>query len=490
MSLFYLLLLFTLFFLSLIYLLRNYKEWKRLEIIDQLPGPKRRPLIGTVWELLTCPRRDLFNLFMLRISEYKPLFRTWSGSVPEVHIMKPEHLEIVMNNTKHINKGQVYKFLLPWLGRGLLTSTGNKWHSRRKMLTPTFHFYILENFFTIFRDISGKLVDKLVAKADGGVFDIYPYITHCTLDIICETAMGVELNALDKSNSEYVSAIYEISELTFIRLHRPWLHNDFIFYNLSSYGKRYKRCVSVLHGFTKKVIKERTELYNSESLKRKELNKDASDIGKKKRMAFLDLLIEASENGLKLNEYDIREEVDTFMFEVCIDVQNKVVAELADIFQGEDRPITVQDLTQMKYLERVIKETLRLYPSVPFISRALTEDIVLDGYVIPRGCMTNLHIHDVHRDPTQFPNPEMFDPDNFLPERCQHRHPYAYIPFSAGPRNCIGQKFAIMEEKTILASILRKYMVHSVQKPSEIRKLAELILRPEGGVLVKLEPRK
>lgn len=120
-----------------------------------------------------------------------------------------------------------------------------------------------------------------------------------------------------------------------------------------------------------------------------------------------------------------------FLLGLHPEIQDKVHNELDSIFLGSDRKVTLKDMGDMKYLERVIKESMRLYPPVPIIGRVLSEDIQLDEYRIPQGCMIKIDLFNLHRDNRFFADPERFDPERFLPEQII-RHPYAYIPFSAG----------------------------------------------------------
>lgn len=149
----------------------------------------------------------------------------------------------------------------------------------------------------------------------------------------------------------------------------------------------------------------------------------------------------------------------------------------------------MKELNDMKYLECCIKEALRLFPSVPMMARQLNEDVQVGEYLLPRGTTAMICTYMLHRDPEVYKNPEAYDPERFLPENTKGRHPYAYIPFSAGPRNCIGQKFAILEEKIILSSIFRKYIVQTCDRREDLTILCEQILRPKNGVRVRLTSR-
>ncbi|XP_049938560.1 cytochrome P450 4C1-like isoform X7 [Schistocerca serialis cubense] len=417
------------------------RKW-RWRQVEKLPGLVALPFIGTTYIAFLTKRENRMRKFDEVIKRFGPIFRSWIGPYPSIMIQKPEYLEKIMSSSELIEKSTFYSFLYPWLGEGLLTSS--------------------------------------------------------------ETAMGTSVNAQNETQSAYVNAIYSISELTIKRMIKPWLHTEFIF-KRSSTGKEFYKQLNILHSFTKKVIRERKSARKTNVAQIQAPQED--DIGRKRRVAFLDMLLDASENGQKLNDQELQEEVDTFMFEghdttsVAMSwvlmllghhpgIQEKVFAELDDIFRTDPkRRPTTHDLNNMKYLEMVIKEALRLYPSVPAIGRRATKDIEIGSYKIPEGCLITLNIRHTHRDPDHWPDPERFNPDNFLPERVQGRHPFAYVPFSAGPRNCIGQKFAILEEKTVLSYVLRNFRVETVDRLEDLKLIGELVLRPMNGVNLRLWPR-
>lgn len=388
------------------------------------------------------------------IDTYGRRYKLWLGIQPYIVIANASDFEKILSSATEIEKSADYEVVHRWLGFGLLTSRGEKWFRRRKQLTPAFHFKILDDFLRVFNERCAVMRNILEKKQGSQKFDIFPLITHCALDIICETAMGKKINAQEQSSSDYVKAIYRMSETSQHRQLRPWLHPD-ICWDLSPSGREEARNLKILHGFTKKVIQEKKQMRkenSSKSIEKIEENKEDEYIyGGKQRQAFLDLLLDAQDTDPTLTDENVREETDTFMFEghdttsaavgwtsfllSCHpEIQRRVQEELDSIFGGDrTRDVTTADMAKMKYLECCIKEGLRIYPSVPFIGRRLTKDLELeDKAVVPAGCTMFIHMYFLHRDPNVFPDPEKFDPDRFLQENSLGRHAFAYVPFSAG----------------------------------------------------------
>jgi len=220
---------------------------------------------------------------------------------------------------------------------------------------------------------------------------------------------------------------------------------------------------------------------------------------------MLDTLLGAENEDL-IDHQGICDEVNTFMFEgydttsTCLtftllmlslheEVQQRCFEELQNISKNiED--LSVFDFNNLVYLECVIKESLRLYPPVPFFGRFCTEECVVNGLIMPKGAQINIHSFDIMRDPRHFPNPTAFQPDRFLPENSVDRHPFAFIPFSAGQRNCIGQKFAILEMKVLLVSILQKFKLLPVMRLEDIILEYGIVLRSQTKLKIGLQRRQ
>jgi len=288
-----------------------------------------------------------------------------------------------------------------------------------------------------------------------------------------------------------------------------WLHSLI-------HPKEHKKLVNnikTMHQFTIDVIEKRRAALE-ESLANgtyKPLSMANEEIGTRTQMAFLDILLQSTIDGKPLSNDDIREEVDTFMFEgddtttSCVshalysiarhpEVQAKLVQEIYEIIgKDKDAPITIQQLQDLKYLECVIKETLRLYPSVPAIGRKTDTDITIDGKLIPANTSIYLVFFWAHRDPEFFPEPDVFKPERFLEDVQELKskgksQTFSYLPFSAGPKNCIGQKFALLEVKSMVSKILRHYELLPLG-PSLVP-MMNFILRSASGIHIGLKPRE
>ncbi|XP_010220976.1 PREDICTED: cytochrome P450 4V2 [Tinamus guttatus] len=465
------------------------------------------PLLGNAL-LLERNGEGFFKQVQQYSEEFRklPLLKLWVGPLPLLVLYDPDSVEVILSSSRHIEKSYMYRFLQPWLGTGLLTSTGDKWRTRRKMITPTFHFAILNDFLEVMNEQGSILVEKLEKHVDKEPFDVFIDVTLCALDIICETAMGRNVGAQENKDSEYVRALYRMSDLIQQRQTSPWLWPDWL-YMLFKEGREHKRNLKILHNFTDTVIAEKAAELENPKQGKWDADGNCEGSGPQKRKAFLDMLLSATdEEGNKLNYRDIREEVDTFMFEGHDttatgmnralyllghhpEVQRKVHRELDEVFGKSERPVTMDDLKKLRYLESVVKEALRLFPPVPLFARSLREDCYIKGYQVPKGTNVVVVTYALHRHPEIFPDPEEFRPERFFPESCKGRHPYVYVPFSAGPRNCIGQRFAQMEEKALLALILRRFWVECCQKPEELGLTGELILRPNNGIWIQLKRR-
>ncbi|XP_068159952.1 LOW QUALITY PROTEIN: probable cytochrome P450 4s3 [Drosophila tropicalis] len=455
-----------------------------------LPGPSVSELIANV------KKGEILNWLKELRSRHGSTFRIWFGKDLMVMFTDPEDIKQLLGNNSLLYKSRNYQLLEAWLGKGLLTNGGESWHRRRKLLTPAFHFRILSEFKEPMEQNCRILVSRLKERANGEVFDIYPYITLFALDAICETAMGIKKHAQMQSDSEYVKAVQTICRVLHKQSFSFWQRLN-VFFKYTQMGRDRDNALKILHDETNRVIRQRRQqLQKEQQESRPEAEQD--DIGVKRRLAFLDMLLLAQMEGgaEELSDRDIREEVDTFMFEGHDTTSSAIAFALSLISKHpevqqrayeEAVELEGREKDSMPYLEAVIKETLRLYPSVPFFSRKVTEDLNVGKLLVPKGASISCLIYMLHRDPNSFPEPERFDPDRFyLNER--NMHPFAFAAFSAGPRNCIGQKFAMLELKLTLSMLLRHYQLMPADN-HQPNPLAELVMKSGNGIQLRMKPR-
>ncbi|KAJ3656953.1 hypothetical protein Zmor_015996 [Zophobas morio] len=468
------------------------KKSQNQNALSKFPEPPGNPLLGHV-SAITSTTRIISNVSHY-IENYGKTVTIRIGPLffPVLRALVTtdyKFFEFALGGSKILTKSENYQFLRDWLGNGLLISDGDYWKRHRKILTRAFHTEVLKEFIGVFESVGDVLIKKL-EKYDGKPsVDVHRLVTLCTLDIICETAMGTKLNVQSGENSRYVESVHQMCRivieraLSFIRFFNCtfWLSKDYYIQ---------KSALKILHGFTLSVI---------DSKRNKTVHKET------KKMAFLDLLLKVShdENLLKIDE--IQEEVDTFMFEghdttasgisfilYCLadlpEEQEKVLQEQKELFGDDKNPrVTYSDLQDMKYLECVIKETFRLYPPVPVIGRLTTEDVKFDDCLIPKNTNIVFFIYGLHRREEFFPEPEKFKPERF--QNLDSAFPYAYVPFSAGSRNCIGQRFAMLEIKSVISKIVRNFEIKATFPRHEVQLSVEAVLKSVNGIKVELKKR-
>nr|XP_010328491.2 cytochrome P450 4F11-like [Saimiri boliviensis boliviensis]XP_039322761.1 cytochrome P450 4F11-like [Saimiri boliviensis boliviensis] len=476
-----------------------YDNCRRLQCF---PHP---PKLNWFWghQGLTAPTEEGVKRLIQLVTTYPQGFKLWLGpTLPLLVLCHPDTVRAITSASAAVAPKDMlfYGFLKPWMGDGLLLSAGDKWSRHRCMLTPAFHFNILKPYVAIFNKTVNIMHDKWQCLASVGTtrLDMFEHISLMTLDTLQKCVFSFDSNCQEKP-SDYIAATLELSSSAEKRNQHFLLHSDFLYY-LTPDGRRFRRACRLVHDFTDAVIQERRRTLHTQGT-----DDFLKDKAKSKTLDFIDvLLLSKDEDGRELSDEDIRAEADTFTFGGSDttasglswilyhlsrhpEYQERCRQEVRELLKDRE-PIEIEwdDLAKLPFLTMCIKESLRLHPPVPAITRRCTQDVVLpDGRVIPKGVSCLISIIGIHHNPTVWPDPEVYDPFRFDPENSKERSPLAFIPFSAGPRNCIGQTFATAEMKVVLALTLLRFRV--LPDRIEPRRKPEMVMRAEGGLWLRLE---
>ena len=338
------------------------------------------------------------------------------------------------------------------------------WRKRRQLLTPAFHFNILEDFSQTMKKHARLFVDMIRSDSTKPLVQA---IEEATFYSLCETSFGIEFSSQDESNA-FLAPMVTAMQASFIGDFESNPLSRFEWY--SSRTETGKLLKSSLESLNEKIMglieKARTDMESGKTILHK---------GKR---AFLDQMVYEQAEKKELTDDQIIGECNTILFAghgtttgtiaFCIyylcrhpEVQERLYKEISENLGGKD--FDEIDVTSLSYLGMVIKETLRLQPPAPLIGRKLVEAMEVDGRILPAGTNIDISIWWLHRDPEHWNNAEEFDPERFSEENSRGRNPYAYVPFSAGPRNCLGQRFANVESRLFIAALVYNFKMSSDQ---------------------------
>lgn len=256
-----------------------------LELAERIPGPKGLPLIGNALDLVGSSH-SVFRTIIEKGKDYNEVIKIWIGPKLIVFLVDPRDVELLLSSHVFIDKSPEYRFFKPWLGNGLLISTGHKWRQHRKLIAPTFHLNVLKSFIDLFNENSRLVVEKM-HKENGKPFDCHDYMSECTVEILLETAMGVSKKTQDQSGYDYAMAVMKMCDILHLRHRKMWLYPD-LFFNLTQYAKKQVKLLDTIHSLTKKVIRNKKAAFDKgtrgslaiTSIKTSELEKPKGDAAK------------------------------------------------------------------------------------------------------------------------------------------------------------------------------------------------------------------
>ncbi|XP_065831056.1 cytochrome P450 4A10-like [Oscarella lobularis] len=473
--------------------------WKGLQLIQRyianrrkfmkVQGAPHHPFWGHLQpHQLSIPLGESSLGFIMeccRSFDWRP-FRMMLGPFRHaVAISHPDDLQVILKTEPKAEA--IYSLLRPWLGDGLLIASGKLWSRNRRLLTPAFHFNVLKPYAAIYASCINTAMEVLAPFAkNGNPVEIFGVVSRMAVDILLQCALSHKSDCqTNREKTPYVRAILRVCELVMDRA-LSVAHQSDLIYAFSRNGREFRLLTKYVHDYAEKIIQTR----------RKALESNGNVVSSRYR-DFIDILLEArDEKGMGMSNKEIRNEVDTFLFEghdttaggitwtlYCLarhpEHQTRIRNEVKEVLSNGRTEFDWESLNLLTHTTLCIKESMRLFPPVPTIHRELANETKLRDYVLPKGQWIFVNIYGLQRNPEFWKDPEKFEPERMK----DNRHPYAYVPFSAGPRNCIGQQFALNEERMAVAKIVNRYEIEVVEE-HKFEQVVSVILKPLGGGLM------
>ncbi|XP_071563009.1 cytochrome P450 4C1-like isoform X2 [Temnothorax nylanderi] len=456
-----------------------YKLKRNLEFAFSLPGASI--LSSFVNSLqIACNYKDLLNYVDSITKKYGNLTHFIFGTDVFVVLAKPEDYKCVLANKNGNYKSSVTKTWEMLLGDGILRTSGAAHRLRRKIIQPLLNLKHLSEYVTFFDTYSNLCVSSIEKNVDGPMFELKPYMVRYTFDIFLVTMMGIQRSEHKREDDELLYWHEKlVKDALYSRTIKPWwLQLEWIL-PLTENRKQLRiareNILDFIYNITRKAISH-TAL------------QDNNEISQRPKPIFTNYWnrVEELRNNVRSKSCEIQHnvtEATTFiilMLAMHTEVQEKLREEISVTFNNNK--VDAQHLLSMRYFHMVYQETLRLFPIVPIISRQLIGDIKLESCTLPDGCYVMIPIFAIHRNPAYWYKPLEFIPERFSPENSSSRLRYAYIPFGAGHRDCLGQKYAFLSAATIIVNLLRRFrFATTVSNVNDVEITNDIVLRTRNA---------
>ncbi|XP_039291970.1 cytochrome P450 4C1 [Nilaparvata lugens] len=456
---------------------------RRLEKLgEHFPGPRTLPIFGNALMFLGKDMYGCFEIIRDAARNSNSGFRIWFGQDLHIYLTDPKDVENVLTNPNAIEKDHVYDYF-GMIADGIFSSRGKQWWKNRKLVNPTFGSKQMVHYVATFNKHSNIFVNR-VREHCHKTINVLDLINAVTIDVLCEAVLGIDIGAQSGKASKFVEGIGVCMDIVFKRIFNIHFHSEIVF-KLSRESKIFNEHVKYLHSFTSEIIAKA-------KADRQKARKDNKNVEVKTPSNFIQKFLTIQEEGGELTDHDILHEVLTIiisgfdtsamtasavmlMLAIYPDIQEKARREAEEVLG--DRDASLEDINRLVYLEAVTKETLRLF-GPPFFLKNCT---------LVEGCTTVVFVYDIHKSTKFWDSPDDFMPERFIGTTLKHR--YCYLPFSSGPRNCPGQRFANMSMRLLLANVLRNYKLTThVTDWSQVKMKLDVLQTPVDGYPIKLEP--
>ncbi|KAI5751017.1 hypothetical protein M8J77_003427 [Diaphorina citri] len=437
-----------------LYCIIRYRRRHFYKVASKLKGPPQWPFIGA-GKLFGNHPSDLHEHFFQFRSLGERLAQT--SYVEYFFILCLDASATNFALTKILEKIEILSILSALFRDGVLGfSPLEKWRADRKMLAPSFHLSLIKTYICIFFEETNILVDKFRPLMEKGE-SFYPgtLLNLATFDMVIRSTLGENPKAQDFNDHPVVEAMNKITESIHKRITNPWLVVDIISY-LMGYKKAEAMHEDVIRKYSRNIVKQLAVSNSYHSTMSFARNMMTNNIDEEDLVTQIINVIFAGTDTTKTANFAV-----LLMLALHPEVQDKAYEEVISIL-GTDKTKepSYEDLQNMRYLEMIIKESLRLYPPVPIVARQIfTDHEIFEDVELPRGTLMVVNVYTIHRDPVYYPDPNKFDPDRFLPGEAAKRPVGSYVPFLVGPRDCLGKKYAMLQMKTVASTILRNYRI-------------------------------